>query len=111
MRWKIEVSPEAYDEFYSLSVQDRTRIREKLRCVVKEKLPTARAHSLSCYAPGWHSLRIGKYRIVFVLFRGGAEIKEIHYGTMRIFGVLLRKCQTHQILHKRFKKYGCNDYQ
>jgi mRNA-degrading endonuclease RelE of RelBE toxin-antitoxin system len=105
MQWKIEVSPEARREFYSLPLEDRSRIKDKLRKYVKDKHLAKHTGNLTSQAPGWNSLRVGKFRVIFVLFKSGIETKEVHYGTMRIFAVCKRKCLS-RILAKRYQKYG-----
>jgi mRNA-degrading endonuclease RelE of RelBE toxin-antitoxin system len=93
--WKINVVNEALKEFYDLPLPVRTRIRETLRVETCKKYPCGKA-LVGC--PGWYSIRIGKYRLVYAPYHD-----EVH--VMLVTSVGLHD-EVYNEIHRRYAKYG-----
>lgn len=96
---------EACDEFYTLPVEDRTRIREKLRYLSNQDNPLCKGTSIKT-CPGWHTLRIGGYRLVVEVAQGSVFIRDVKYvGIIRIMAVGLRN-SIYRLLRDRYEWYN-----
>lgn len=94
--WKIEVVPEAMRDFYALDTTLRTRIRECLRRAVACERPPA--HALAG-KPGWYSLHMGKYCIVYMPHHDGS----VHIMLITAVGL---HDEVYRELARRYDKYG-----
>ena len=93
--WKIKAVKEAQTELYELSTEMRTRIREMLRKETCREYPCG---EFLAGCPGWYSIRVGKYRLVYAPYHD-----EVHI--MLVTAVGLHE-DVYREIHRRYDKYG-----